>query len=105
MTKLNEYTVLYLPIANKDLDEIISHIQTDSFNAALNFIETVDYQVSQLETFPLMGKIPEDKFLKEKGYRILIIGNYLVFYVVLEDKKIVEIRRILHGTSKYKFLL
>ncbi|WP_208292418.1 type II toxin-antitoxin system RelE/ParE family toxin [Halanaerobium congolense] len=37
--------------------------------------------------------------------QMLVIGNYLVFYVVFENKKIVEIRRILHGKRKYNFLL
>ncbi|WP_420889704.1 type II toxin-antitoxin system RelE/ParE family toxin [Halanaerobium congolense] len=36
---------------------------------------------------------------------MLVIGSYLVFYVVFENKKIVEIRRILHGKRKYNFLL
>lgn len=29
----------------------------------------------------------EDESLKSKGYQMLIIGNYLVFYVVFKNKK------------------
>jgi plasmid stabilization system protein ParE len=51
------------------------------------------------------GKKPDDENLNSKGYHIFIIGSYLVFYVVFEKEKIVEIRRIIHGKRKYKFLL
>ena len=50
-----------------------------------------------------MGVIPNDLRLKSLNYRMLIIDNYLVFYVVKDC--IVEIRRILHGRRKYAFLL
>jgi len=36
---------------------------------------------------------------------MLIINNYIVFYVVNENIEEIEIRRILHGKRKYKFIL
>jgi len=65
----------------------------------------IDENISQLKDFPCKSKKTEDESLKSKGYQMLVIGNYLVFYVVFENKKIVEIRIILHGKRKYKFLL
>jgi plasmid stabilization system protein ParE len=52
---------------------------------------------------PHSGKTPDDARLKAMGYRIIVIGNYLVFYVVTGNK--VEIRRVLHGKRNYSFLL
>lgn len=101
----NKYQIKYLPIAEKDLKEIISYIQTDNPNAALNLLDDIDKSISQLKDFPYKGKSPEDNYLQSKGYRMLVIKNYIVFYVVNENINEVEIRRILHGKRKYKFLL
>jgi addiction module RelE/StbE family toxin len=101
----NKYQIKYLPIAENDLKEIISSIQTDDQNAALSLLDNIDRSVSQLKNFPYKGKTPEDNYLQSKGYRMLVIKNYIVFYAVNESINEVEIRRILHGKRKYKFLL
>jgi addiction module RelE/StbE family toxin len=98
-----KYRIEYLPIAQKDLTEIIEYIQNDNPGAALNLLDQIDETVSKLEDLPLMGQVPKDRRLEYLGYRMLIIGNYLIFYVVKDNY--VEIRRILHGKRKYSFLL
>jgi plasmid stabilization system protein ParE len=35
----------------------------------------------------------------DTDYRILVVGDFLVFYMVKEDGKIVEIHRIFHSTQ------
>lgn len=98
-----KYDVEYLPIAQEDLTSIIEYIQMDDPSAAHSFLGEVDQTISKLETFPYMGSIPKDIRLMHLNYRILVIGNYLVFYVVLDE--IIEIRRILHGKRQYSFLI
>ncbi|MGM0641912.1 MAG: type II toxin-antitoxin system RelE/ParE family toxin [Thermotogota bacterium] len=105
MSSSQKYEVIYLPAAKKDLNEIISYIQIEAPEAALNFLDKLDENILQLKDFPYKGKKPDDENLNSKGYQILVIGSYLVFYVVFEKEKIVEIRRIIHGKRKYKFLL
>jgi plasmid stabilization system protein ParE len=46
-----------------------------------------------------------DEFLREKGYRKLIVDSYVVFYVVNESEKLAVIMRILYGRQKYQDLL
>ncbi|MFW6017004.1 MAG: type II toxin-antitoxin system RelE/ParE family toxin [bacterium] len=101
----NKYTINYLPSAKKDLNNIISYIQADDPSAALNLLNDIDKSISQLKSFPFKGKTPEDDNLKSKDYQMLIVKNYLIFYVVFEENKEIEIRRIIHGKRKYKFLL
>lgn len=98
-----KYEIKYLPIAEKDLTEILEYIQLDDPIAAIKFLDQIDNSISKLEDFPFMGKVPNDLRLESLNYRILIVENYLVFYVVQDD--IVEIRRVLHGKRKYDFLL
>jgi len=98
----NEYPIEYLPIAEKDLLEILEYIQNDNPSAALQLLEEIDKVISKLAYFPYMGYIPKDQRLIQLNYRNLIVENYRVFYVVLDE--IIEIRRILHGKRKYDFL-
>jgi len=50
-----------------------------------------------------MGVVPKDDRLKRLGYRLLIIENYLVFYVIKFET--IQIRRIIHGARQYGFLM
>jgi len=100
-----EYKINYLPIAKKDLNEIIEYIQADDPNTALELLNKIDESISQLSTFPYRGTTPDDENLQSKNYRMLVVKAYLVFYIVNEDEKEVEIRRIIHGKRKYDFLL
>lgn len=101
----DKYKIRYLPIAVQDLEDILDYIQTDNPSAALNLIDTIDNSISKLSTHPYIGGIPKDSRLLRLGYRILIIKNYLAFYVVNESINEVEIRRVLLSRQKYEFLL
>lgn len=98
-----KYEVRYLPAAEQDLTAILNYIRQDNPTAAYKLIQEIDEVVSGLEQFPNMGVIPKDLRLKSLNYRILVIDNYLVFYVIKES--IIEIRRIVHGKRKYSFIL
>ena len=100
---MKKLKIHYLSIAEKDVTEIIDYISKDSPNAALNLINKIDTKIKVLSDFPEIGKIPDDVRLEKLGYRILIIDNYLVFYVIKNEE--IEIRRILHGKRRYEFLL
>mgnify|MGYP000860843553 CR=1 FL=1 len=100
----NKFRIEYLPAAEKDLINIFEYILSDNPSTATNFLDQVNESILKLEDFPYMGVIPKDSRLKYLGYRILIVENYLVFYVVYEVEELVEIRRVLHGKRQYNFL-
>ena len=75
----------------------------DNPSAAGSLLEKFDHSISQLAINPEIGVIPKDERLKKLGYRMLIVGKYLVFYVVKVNT--VQIRRIIHGARQYSFLL
>jgi toxin ParE1/3/4 len=93
----------YLPVAVRDVHEIFDYIRKDDPDAAGAFIERFDKAVGKLSDFPHLGVEPKDDRLRIMGYRMLVIDNYLVFYVVKEDA--VEVRRVVHGKRRYSFLL
>lgn len=98
-----KFKIEYLPSAVNDLTEIINYIKNDNLPAALNLISKIDESISHLSGSPYMGVLPKDIRLQALGYRMAIVENYIVFYVVVEN--VIEIRRIVSGKRKYSFLL
>ena len=82
----DKYSINYLPSAEKDINEIISYIQSEDPKAALNLLNNTDDSVSQLKSFPFKGKKPGDDYLRSKGYRMLIVNNYIIFLLCLKKK-------------------
>jgi toxin ParE1/3/4 len=97
------YEIRYLTTAVRDIEDIFDYIARDRPAAAVSLLEKFDHTISQLADFPELGVVPKDGRLKRIGYRMLIIENYLVFYVI--KPKTIQIRRIIHGTRQYRFLL
>ena len=75
----------------------------DNPGAAAALLEKFDDAITQLSRNPEMGVVPRDERLSRLGYRMLVIGKYLVFYLV--KPKTVQIRRIIQGARQYQFLL
>lgn len=86
-----------------DLEAIVDYTRKDKPAAAKAMLDRFDTAVSRLADNPELGVVPKDSRLERLGYRMLIIGRYLVFHVV--KGRTVQIRRILHGARQYGFLL
>lgn len=97
------YKVRIYPTAKRDLLEIIDYLNTLSPEAALRYYDLLTEEIASLATMPERCPRPKDLALAAKGYRYLVVKNYLVFYVVSGDT--VQIRRILYGRRDYLSLL
>lgn len=101
---METYKVAILRVAKQDLAEIVDYLNTLSRDAALaQYDRIVDAVATTLREFPLRCPQVKDRLLRAKGYRVLVVENYLVFYVVLDS--VVQIRRILYGKRNYEWLL
>ena len=100
---MHKHRVEYLPIAVSDLEDIYIFVADNSPYAAMDLIDRIDASIAALESFPEMGVLAKHPRLARKGYRVLIIDDFLVFYVVLAD--VVEIRRILSGKRNFANLV
>lgn len=99
----NKYSIRLLPIAEEDLQEIISYIAADHPSSAYELAERIEKNLQRLVSHPYLGKIPDDEELARMGYRFIIIENYLVFYTL--RAKTVLIHRIVHGARDIQHLL
>ena len=100
---MEQYEVRIFPSAQQDLLDVIDYLNTLSKAAALNYYDQLTSEISSLRIMPERCPRPRDLALAAKGYRYLVVGNYLVFYVV--SGNIVQIRRILYARRDYKQLL
>ena len=97
------YALRYLPAAEQDLLDILDYIARDNPDAARAFVDRVEQAIGRLTDFPRSGPQPRDSRLRRLGYRVLVVDDYLIFYVLI--RRTVQIRRVLHGARRYEFLL
>ena len=89
------YKIRYTPLAYEDLDSIDSYISETLCNesAAERLLDKIEKAAGQLKQFPRMGSEVEDPYLSAKGYRKLVVDNYLLFH------------RVIYGAREYHDLL
>ena len=95
------YEIVYLPIAKQDITDIILYI-SDQLNAnapkaAMDLLDAFDHSISLLSEFPYAHKIYRPLRALEEEYRMLPVKNYVVFYTVREQEKVVEVHRLIYA--------
>ena len=90
------YNVEFLPIADKDIEEIDEHLSRFDSSTASNFFQSLHKRLILLEDNPRIYSTWEDN----PAYQHFIIGNYLVFYLVSDEDRLVTIVRIVDGRRK-----
>jgi toxin ParE1/3/4 len=100
---VEKYKLLIFPAAKRDLQELVDYINEQSSYDDSRLYDDIAEHVASLAELPFRHPLMKNSLLRPKGYRVLLVHSYLVFYVVMGDE--VQIRRILHGKRQYKFLL
>ena len=100
---METYKIKIFPTAKQDLEEVIGYLNTLSPDAASKYYDLLVEEISSLSKMPERCPKPKDLALAVKGYRYLIVKNYLVFYAIIGDT--VQIRRILYARRDYSALL
>ena len=95
----------FSPLAERDLNETFDYItlELSSSQAAVQLIDSIQTAVENICVFPYSRPLLKDKILRGKGYRLLIVRNFNIFYIV--ERQTVIIRRVLHGSRNYELLL
>ncbi len=98
-----KYKVIIFPAAKQDLTDIIEYLNTLSLEAAIKQYDEIVQKINRLSEMPTRCPLLKTNELRHKGYRALLVNNYLVFFIISGDNT-VEIRRILYGRRQYEFL-
>lgn len=95
----HRYLVRVSRPAQIDYSQILDYLIERSPQAAEKFEEKFDKLLERLENSPFFGKFPPYEELRAEGFRMAILGKYLVFYIV--QGTVVEVHRIIHGARDY----
>ncbi len=101
------YKLDYLPIAKRDMTDIAKYIGVKLQNpdAADRLTEKMIIKAEELKDMPYKysSYTPIRKLKHE--YRKLIVDNYIMFYWVNEDTKIITISRVIYAKRDYDHFL
>ena len=92
------YKLEFLPIAKKDMDGIIYYVSNDLKNetAAVNISKCFIEGIKHILNFPYSSSEYKATSKLKNTYRSINIKNFLMFYTINEQDKMITIVRVLH---------
>jgi addiction module RelE/StbE family toxin len=93
------YRIVWRPIAEADLDDIIDYIAQDNPTRAQEFGQELRDKTLPLAQHPKLGRTGRPglpAFLRE----LVAHRNYIIFYRVLDEARTVEILRVKHTAQQ-----
>lgn len=93
--------------AKQDYTKIISYLKNDLMepDIAEKYANLINNEIYSLKDNPQKFAIIDNENLKKYNLRKLIIKNYIAFYRVDENKKLVNVERILYNKMNWKNIL
>ncbi len=101
------YQILRTAKADEQLRDIVLYRAevTGRADAALALLDRLEEEIIRLADFAESGTRPRYAALHARGYRILIVEKYLVFYKVDKERGTVIIHAIIDARRDYLNLL
>lgn len=92
-----DFVLCYSPLFYDDLERVTDYIMLELKNtaAAKDLINSVEAAIKKRLINPTQAAIYKSVTEREHPYRRIIVGNYLIFYVVIGNTMVV--RRMLYG--------
>ncbi len=93
------YRIVWRPMAEADLDNIIDHIAEDNPTRAGEFCQELRTKTLPLAQHPKLGRTGRPglpAFVRE----LVVHRNYIVYYRVLSRTRTVEILRVKHAAQQ-----
>jgi len=101
------YKIRIMDPAQNEMRETYWYIAEQLNNpiAAERRISLIDEAIRSLKENPGRFPLVRDKYLASKGYRMIVVKNHLVFFIVREEIKTVSVMRVLYGRRDWMHLL
>jgi toxin ParE1/3/4 len=101
------YSLEYLPIAKSDMRGIAMYIavELNAPLAAANLMREIRKKANKLLKMPYIYREYCGEPQNETVYKPMPVKNYIVFYVVNEESKTVEVHRVIYASMDIDFLL
>ena len=100
---MEKYTIKISLSASGDLKQIALYMRNvlKVPNTARNYLKLLRQEINKLAILPNRHEIIEKEKIEQSNVRKLIVKNYIIFYIVDDEKKIVNVERILYGASNW----
>ena len=104
---MEKYRVYISEPAENDLRNIVRYIsaQLSAPITALKMMDIIEKAINELAFMPQKCPFVVDERLAMLGYHKLIIKNYIVFFTMDEQLKVVDIERILYARRNWRHIL
>ena len=101
------YQIHITSVAERDINNAADHIEFVLKNpkAADDLLDEAEKQISSLSKFPQRFKPVDDPVLSSWNIRFIIVKNYLAFYTIDYENKLVVIVRFLYQKSNWNAIL
>ena len=85
--------------AESDLDRIVSYVADELANpqAASDFVDKLQDNNEEARDFPESGSLVHNEFLQVENVRKKLVGNYIMYYFLNTEEKIIYILHIVYG--------
>ena len=93
--------------AENDIIEAVNYIAEQLLNpsAAGKLLDDAERTIFSLSHMPHRYALVKEDDLARLGFRFVPVNNYLVFYIIREEKKTVVIQRFLYGRRDWENIL
>ena len=100
----DKYFVDIMALAEEDLEAIYVYYYKESQEAevAAKVTGALKESILGLKFMPKSHPMAREPRLRKEGVRKLICGEYVVPFLIDEDKKIVSVIRVFHGKMNYQ---
>ena len=95
------YEVIVTPHAQRNLRNIFYyiHYELKADIAAKNILNSLESAIEGLCLFPARHSFIELETFKSKGLRKVVVGNYLVYFKIYEELRIVRVVAVVYAKS------
>ena len=101
------YRLIFSKLYHSDLNESHKYISEnlDNRTAADRLITEAKKKLIEIKNNPKHRPLVNDEYLASLGYRLKIVKNYILFYIIGEDNKHIKIVRFLYGRRDWMSIL
>lgn len=95
------YEVIVTPHAQRSLRNIFYyiHYELKADIAAKNLLNSLESAIESLSLFPARHSFIELEPFKRKGLRKIVVGNYLVYFKIYEELRLVRVVAVVYAKS------
>lgn len=93
------YQIFKRPQAERDIEEAFVYVAEDNIDVGVYFLVAIEESIEYLADFPFIGNQRDYKnprFQNIRMWRVKGYPNYLIFYLVTDDR--IEIIRMVHSS-------